>query len=155
MDESPTLADPTLGWLLLNDDTHMRKEIHLPRLPEQHSESSNEVGEIFISYSTGFSSEIGTKLRDRAVGQAGAAATFRQHCPQMTQRPLERPGIFKGFVYREERTPLYQVSLNTRIRRLDNQKSRRLVKSERAPRFHSSSPHLPSCYRQTTTVHHG
>ena len=51
MDESPTLADPTLGWLLLNDDTHMRKEIHLPRLPEQHSESSNEVGEIFISYS--------------------------------------------------------------------------------------------------------
>ena len=53
MDESPTLADPTLGWLLLNDDTHMRKEIHLPRLPEQHSESSNEVGEIFISYSTG------------------------------------------------------------------------------------------------------
>ena len=47
MDESPTLADPTLGWLLLNDDTHMRKEIHLPRLPEQHSESSNEVGEIF------------------------------------------------------------------------------------------------------------
>ena len=27
MDESPTLAGPTLGWLLLSDDTHMRKEI--------------------------------------------------------------------------------------------------------------------------------
>ena len=35
---------------------------------------------------TGFSSEIGTKLRDLAVGQAGAAATLGQHCPQMTQR---------------------------------------------------------------------
>ena len=33
---------------------------------------------------TGFSSEIGTKLRDWAVGQAWAAATLGQHCPQMT-----------------------------------------------------------------------
>ena len=35
---------------------------------------------------TGFLSEIGTKLRDWAVGQAGAAATLGQRCPQMTQR---------------------------------------------------------------------
>ena len=35
---------------------------------------------------TGFSSEMGTKLRDWAIGQAGAAATLGQHCPQLTQR---------------------------------------------------------------------
>ena len=51
VDESPTLADPTLGWLLLSDDTHMRKEIHLqrPRLG-QHSESSNEVAGRYLSH---------------------------------------------------------------------------------------------------------
>ena len=51
VDESPTLADPTLGWLLLSDDTHMRKEIHLrPPRQGQHSESSNEVAGRFLSH---------------------------------------------------------------------------------------------------------
>ena len=53
-------------------------------------ENKKECGNQEISRdprATGFSSEIGTKLRDWAVGQAGAAATLGQHCPQMTQRP--------------------------------------------------------------------
>ena len=36
---------------------------------------------------TGIMSQIGAKLRDWGLGQAGAIATFRQHCPQMSQRP--------------------------------------------------------------------
>ena len=36
---------------------------------------------------TGFSSQIGTKLHDWAVGQAWAAASLGLHCSLMTQRP--------------------------------------------------------------------
>ena len=60
-----------------------------------------------IPSATWFSSQIVTKLRDWAVGQAwgGAAATLGQHCPQMTQRRCSPPsrlpsgmhsGQFKG-----------------------------------------------------------
>ena len=41
---------------------------------------------VFVSC-TGFLSEIGTKLRDLAILQAGLAAYLRQHCPQITQTP--------------------------------------------------------------------
>ena len=47
----------------------------------------NEISTLVLSLCTAFSSQIGTKLRDWAVGQAGAAATLGQHCPKMTQRP--------------------------------------------------------------------
>ena len=43
-----------------------------------------------MDFSTGFSSEMWTKLRDWAVGQAGAAATLGQHCPQLPQIPGKR-----------------------------------------------------------------
>ena len=36
---------------------------------------------------TGFSSEIGNKLRDGLVGVQRPADTLGQYCPQMTQRP--------------------------------------------------------------------
>ena len=35
-------------------------------------------------------------MRDWAVGQAGAAATVGQHCPQMTQRRCTCPGAMAG-----------------------------------------------------------
>ena len=64
---------------------------------------------------TGFSSEIETKLRESAVGQAGAAATLRQHCPQMTQRRCTYPRYIRTHARNDKRARIAQ-QINSQLR---------------------------------------